>query len=94
MVDRRPFGVLPVIRPAGQAGVAPEPGRSGVHRWHKNVLETRLTEQGEKILADADTRAVRIERGLADQFTEEERRTLVALLGRCIDHLESARSTP
>lgn len=60
------------------------------HEWHKNILETRLTEAGERVLADADPRAVRVERGLAAEFTAEERETLIALLGRCVDFLESA----
>lgn len=63
------------------------------HEWHKNVLETRLTEQGEKVLADADARAVRVERGLSEEFTPEERETLVALLARTIDYLDEARHT-
>ncbi|GAA3080919.1 MarR family winged helix-turn-helix transcriptional regulator [Streptosporangium carneum] len=61
------------------------------HEWHRNILETRLTEKGERVLADADPRAVRVERGLAAEFSQEERETLVALLGRCIGFLESAR---
>ncbi|MGW4474327.1 MarR family winged helix-turn-helix transcriptional regulator [Nonomuraea sp. NPDC004354] len=59
------------------------------HAWHKNILETRLTEKGERVLAEADPRAVRVERELAAAFSEEERQTLIALLGRCIDHLRS-----
>ncbi|MGW1889741.1 MarR family winged helix-turn-helix transcriptional regulator [Streptomyces sp. NPDC002004] len=61
------------------------------HAWHKNVLETRLTDEGCVVLADADVRAVRVERALADQFTEEERAALVALLGRCATLLDSVR---
>ncbi|MGI5168340.1 MarR family winged helix-turn-helix transcriptional regulator [Spirillospora sp. CA-253888] len=61
------------------------------HAWHKNILETRLTAKGEEVLARADEGPVRVERGLAAQFTEEERRTLVELLGRCVDYLESTR---
>jgi DNA-binding MarR family transcriptional regulator len=61
------------------------------HEWHKNVLETRLTGKGREVMADADARAVRVERGLAAEFTAEERETLVALLARCIDFLDSAR---
>ncbi|MEW9550198.1 MarR family winged helix-turn-helix transcriptional regulator [Nonomuraea sp. NPDC050783] len=62
------------------------------HEWHKNILETRLTPKGEEAMAAADARAVRLERALAAQFTDEERRTLVALLDRCADFLESART--
>ncbi|MFF0768652.1 MarR family winged helix-turn-helix transcriptional regulator [Nonomuraea wenchangensis] len=53
------------------------------HPWHRNVLETRLTEPGRDALATADARAVRIERALADEFTPEERATLRKLLERC-----------
>ncbi|MBB5962684.1 MarR family winged helix-turn-helix transcriptional regulator [Planomonospora venezuelensis] len=61
------------------------------HEWHKNILETRLTEKGERVLADGDTRAVRVERGLAAEFSAEERETLIALLGRCIESLQASR---
>jgi DNA-binding MarR family transcriptional regulator len=62
------------------------------HEWHKNILETRLTADGEAALADADARAVRVERGLAAEFTGEEVATLRDLLSRCIGHLEAARA--
>ncbi|MFD9944927.1 MarR family winged helix-turn-helix transcriptional regulator [Nonomuraea sp. NPDC059023] len=62
------------------------------HPWHKNILETRLTDKGQDVLAQADARAIRVERGLADQFTEAERETLTALLERCIGFLQSART--
>ncbi|MFI1162592.1 MarR family winged helix-turn-helix transcriptional regulator [Streptomyces sp. NPDC020801] len=61
------------------------------HEWHRNVLETRLTEEGRVALADADARAVRVERALAAEFTAEERETLIALLGRCVSLLEKER---
>lgn len=61
------------------------------HEWHRNVLETRLTDEGRAVMADADTRAVRVERALAAEFTDEERAALVALLGRCVDVLEKER---
>lgn len=62
------------------------------HEWHRNVLETRLTEEGESVMAQADGAAVRVERALAAEFTEEERAALVGLLGRCADLLDSVRS--
>ncbi|RFS82907.1 MarR family transcriptional regulator [Actinomadura spongiicola] len=62
------------------------------HEWHRNILETRLTAEGEAALADADARAVRVERSLAAAFTEEERATLAELLGRCVDVLEAVRT--
>lgn len=61
------------------------------HEWHRNVLETRLTEEGRVVLADADRRAVRVERALAAEFTDEEREALVGLLGRCVALLEQER---
>ncbi|MFI0483476.1 MarR family winged helix-turn-helix transcriptional regulator [Actinomadura sp. 9N215] len=63
------------------------------HEWHRNILETRLTADGEAVLADADVRAVRVERGLAAAFTDAERATLTELLGRCVEFLEGARTT-
>ncbi|MFD8008687.1 MarR family winged helix-turn-helix transcriptional regulator [Streptomyces sp. NPDC058955] len=61
------------------------------HAWHRNVLETRLTEKGRATLADADEQAVRVERALAAEFTDEEREALVGLLGRCVELLEKVR---
>jgi DNA-binding MarR family transcriptional regulator len=61
------------------------------HEWHKNVLETRLTAEGRAVMADADARAVRVERALAAEFTDEEREALVGLLGRCVALLEKER---
>ncbi|MFJ5775966.1 MarR family winged helix-turn-helix transcriptional regulator [Streptomyces sp. NPDC093094] len=61
------------------------------HEWHRNVLETRLTDEGRAVTADADARAVRVERALAAAFTGEERQTLVDLLARCVDLLEGER---
>ncbi|KUM92413.1 MarR family transcriptional regulator [Streptomyces cellostaticus] len=64
------------------------------HEWHRNVLETRLTDEGHAVLADADARAVRVERALADEFTAEERDTLTGLLARCVTVLEEQRLSP
>ncbi|MGW7787401.1 MarR family winged helix-turn-helix transcriptional regulator [Streptomyces tricolor] len=61
------------------------------HEWHKNVLETRLTDAGRAVLADADVRAVRVERALAAEFTDEERAALTGLLARCVRVLEEQR---
>ncbi|WP_424853904.1 MarR family winged helix-turn-helix transcriptional regulator [Streptomyces sp. SAI-170] len=61
------------------------------HAWHRNVLETRLTDEGRAVMRDADERAVRVERALAAEFTEEEREALVGLLGRCVELLERER---
>lgn len=61
------------------------------HEWHKNVLETRLTEAGRTVMADADARAVRVERALAAEFTGEERAALTGLLARCVSVLERER---
>ncbi|MFJ9415227.1 MarR family winged helix-turn-helix transcriptional regulator [Streptomyces sp. NPDC101227] len=59
------------------------------HEWHKNVLETRLTAEGRAVMENADARAVRVERALAAEFTDEERASLVSLLGRCAALLDS-----
>ncbi|MDQ0599191.1 DNA-binding MarR family transcriptional regulator [Streptomyces canus] len=61
------------------------------HEWHRNVLETRLTDEGRAVMTDADARAVRVERALAAEFTDEEREALAGLLGRCVELLEKER---
>lgn len=61
------------------------------HEWHRNVLETRLTDEGRAVMTDADARAVRVERALAAEFTDEEREVLTGLLGRCVELLEKER---
>jgi len=61
------------------------------HEWHKNVLETRLTDEGQAVMTNADARAIRVERALAAEFTAEEREALVSLLARCVDLLEKQR---
>ncbi|MEU6657630.1 MarR family transcriptional regulator [Streptomyces sp. NPDC046821] len=58
------------------------------HPWHQRVLETRLTEDGQRALTCADKEAVRIERRLADEFTAEEQDMLRALLARCVQAIE------
>ncbi|MGC4896063.1 MarR family winged helix-turn-helix transcriptional regulator [Micromonospora sp. DT31] len=58
------------------------------HRWHRHVLEARLTEAGTEALRRADREAVRIERRLADAFSEAERQTLRELLRRCVRAIE------
>lgn len=62
------------------------------HEWHRNVLETRLTAQGEAVMAQADEAAVRVERALAAEFSESERAALEGLLGRCATLLDSTRA--
>ncbi|MCX4527847.1 MULTISPECIES: MarR family winged helix-turn-helix transcriptional regulator [unclassified Streptomyces] len=61
------------------------------HEWHRNVLETRLTEEGEAVMLRADADAVRVERALAAEFSGEERESLIALLGRCAQVLDEQR---
>ncbi|WP_199747738.1 MarR family winged helix-turn-helix transcriptional regulator [Actinomadura sp. WAC 06369] len=63
------------------------------HEWHRNILETRLTAEGEAVLKSADERAVRVERGLAAEFTAAERETLIALLDRCTAFLDADRAS-
>nr|WP_042198935.1 MarR family transcriptional regulator [Kibdelosporangium sp. MJ126-NF4]CTQ93168.1 Transcriptional regulator, MarR family [Kibdelosporangium sp. MJ126-NF4] len=53
------------------------------HPWHRNVLETRLTEAGQTAFDKADERAVAVERGLAAEYTEDELKDLRTLLDRC-----------
>jgi DNA-binding MarR family transcriptional regulator len=53
------------------------------HPWHRNMLETRLTEAGQAAFEVADARASAVEARLAKEFTDGERATLRALLARC-----------
>lgn len=53
------------------------------HPWHRNMLETRLTEAGPAAFDKADVRASAVEARLAAEFTDEERATLRDLLARC-----------
>ncbi|MBF6412562.1 MarR family transcriptional regulator [Nocardia cyriacigeorgica] len=62
------------------------------HAWHRNVLETRLTEAGEKAMRDADARAIAVERAVAAGFTEDERQALIDLLTRCADLFDATRA--
>lgn len=61
------------------------------HEWHRNVLETRLTEEGRAVMEVADAGAVAVERALAAEFTGEERELLIRLLGRCVESLDTLR---
>ena len=61
------------------------------HEWHRNVLETRLTDEGRAVMELADAGAVRVERALAAAFTGEERELLIQLLGRCAEVLDAQR---
>ncbi|MGY0501954.1 MarR family winged helix-turn-helix transcriptional regulator [Nocardia sp. FBN12] len=61
------------------------------HEWHKNVLETRLTEAGRSVMADADTRAIAVERAVADRFTEAELASMQELLTRSARALDEIR---
>ncbi|WP_229739625.1 MarR family winged helix-turn-helix transcriptional regulator [Nocardia rhizosphaerihabitans] len=62
------------------------------HEWHKNVLETRLTEAGREVTAAGDVRAVAVERDLAARFTAEELATVTALLTRTAEALDEIRA--
>lgn len=62
------------------------------HEWHKNILETRLTEAGRELTADADVRAIAVERTLAQRFTAEELTALTAMLVRTAETLDEIRA--
>ncbi|GAA2646330.1 MULTISPECIES: MarR family winged helix-turn-helix transcriptional regulator [Nonomuraea] len=57
------------------------------HAWHRQMLETHLTEQGRQALEVADAAAVEIERRIEKAFTPPERdqlRELLARFGRAV----------
>ncbi|RKE22644.1 MarR family winged helix-turn-helix transcriptional regulator [Streptomyces sp. TLI_171] len=60
------------------------------HRWHRNVLETRLTDRGRAALDLADGRATAVEQALRAEFTPAEAELLRALLSRATDALRRA----
>ncbi|MBE1584925.1 MarR family winged helix-turn-helix transcriptional regulator [Nonomuraea angiospora] len=60
------------------------------HPWHRNILETRLTETGRAALKAADERAVVIERAIAGEFNALERKQLRGLLTRCAEAIARA----
>ncbi|AWZ05962.1 MULTISPECIES: MarR family transcriptional regulator [unclassified Streptomyces] len=61
------------------------------HELHRNVLETRLTDEGRAVMEVADAGAVAVERALAAEFSGEERESLIRLLGRCAEALDALR---
>ncbi len=62
------------------------------HEWHRNILETRLTDAGRELTAAADVRAIAVERTLAQRFTDEELTSLTALLVRAAEALDEIRA--
>ena len=75
------------VTPQAMAGVLKNLEERGLvertpHPWHRNVLETRLTDKGRVALDAADERAVAIERRIFEAFSAEERDTLRALMAR------------
>lgn len=61
------------------------------HEWHRNVLETRLTDAGRALTVEADARAIAVERALAAQFTDAEVAAVKDLLTRSADLLDEIR---
>ncbi|MFJ3927999.1 MarR family winged helix-turn-helix transcriptional regulator [Streptomyces sp. NPDC090022] len=61
------------------------------HEWHRNVLETRLTDEGRAVMDVADAAAVRVERALAAAFSAGEREQLIAMLERVTEALDAQR---
>ncbi|MFF0297683.1 MarR family winged helix-turn-helix transcriptional regulator [Kitasatospora sp. NPDC004615] len=60
------------------------------HRWHRNILATRLTDRGRAALELADDRASAIEEALSEEFTAAERDQLRHLLARAISAIRYA----
>ncbi len=51
------------------------------------ILDTNLTGQGQKLLAEADARTQQIEQRLTAVLTDRQQQQLVAMLDRCVDAL-------
>lgn len=58
------------------------------HRWHRNVLELQLTDEGQRLLARADAEASAIEQNIAEEFSTAERAQLVSMLDRASRRLQ------
>ncbi|MGW4379912.1 MarR family winged helix-turn-helix transcriptional regulator [Kitasatospora sp. NPDC004531] len=63
------------------------------HRWHRNIVEARLTDQGRAALELADERAESVENALSAEFTAAEREQLRRLLARAAEALHRAADT-
>ncbi|MCE7005806.1 MarR family transcriptional regulator [Kibdelosporangium philippinense] len=59
------------------------------HPWHRNMLETRLTDAGQAAFDEADARAVAVEQALAAEFSQDEAKTLRSLLARAVKALSA-----
>lgn len=59
------------------------------HPTHGRVLETTLTEEGLRLLAEAHARVQAVEAQMADGLRDEERAQLLELLRRCRAALEA-----
>jgi DNA-binding MarR family transcriptional regulator len=60
------------------------------HPWHQNVAEVRLTDEGRRLLEQADAEVVAIEQGLAGAYSSKERALLIELLARASSRLGGA----
>lgn len=54
---------------------------------HRRILNTNLTDQGAKLLAEADAKTRQIEERLTAVLSERQQQQLVAMLDRCIHAL-------
>ena len=52
------------------------------HPWHSNIVQLKLTDRGERVLADADAGASAIEQRMADALNADERTAIVDILTR------------
>jgi DNA-binding MarR family transcriptional regulator len=60
------------------------------HPWHHNVAEVQLTDDGRRLLEQADAEVVAIEQGLAGAYSSKERALLIELLARASSRLSGA----
>ncbi len=61
------------------------------HRVHRRVVEIFVTRQGEKVLRDADLRALRVEAQLVNGMSESQQKQLRKLLERAIANLRDQK---
>jgi DNA-binding MarR family transcriptional regulator len=61
------------------------------HSAQGRVVSSHLTEEGEQAFVNCLLDALAVEKRLSQYLTTDERRTLIRLLGRCLEGLQSER---
>jgi DNA-binding MarR family transcriptional regulator len=60
------------------------------HQTHGRIMQSELTEKGTEVLASAREAIDEVEKSMTVGFTAEEIRTLLSMLQRCAENMNSA----